>query len=79
MMRSAGCEIVADGVRTGPTATLLAYVCEYCRILVPARLGKVAYAVAGWVLWPLRYLDVWLNRKPDAHVLANRIYILGRK
>jgi SAM-dependent methyltransferase len=75
----ADCEIVAEGIRTGPTATMLSYVCEYCRILVPAPLGKAAYAAAGWILWPLRYLDLWLNRKPNAHVLANAIYILARK
>jgi SAM-dependent methyltransferase len=76
---SSGCEIVAEGIRTGPTATILSYICEYCRILAPAQLGKAAYAVAGWIVWPLRYLDLWLNRKPNAHVLANAIYILARK
>ena len=45
----------------------------------PRPLRKPAYAAAGWVLWPLRYLDLWLNRRPDAHVLANSIYALARK
>ena len=58
---------------------MLMYFCEYCRMLAPAVLGKVAYAAANWLVWPLRYLDLWLNRKPSAHMLANSIYVLARK
>jgi len=79
LLKSAKCEVVDSGIRTGPTATMLAYFCEYCRILAPRALGKVAYAAVNWVVWPLRYLDVWLNRKPNAHILANAIYVLARK
>jgi SAM-dependent methyltransferase len=35
LLTSARCEVVASGIRTGPTATMLAYFCEYCRILAP--------------------------------------------
>ena len=73
------CEVLAAGVRTGPTATLLSFFCEYVRLLAPETLGKIAYAMANWLVWPLRYLDVWLNRKPNAHVLANTLYILVTK
>jgi SAM-dependent methyltransferase len=73
------CNVLDEGIRTGPTATLLSAVCEYCRIVAPASLGRVAYAAANWLLWPLRYLDLWLNRKPNASILANAIYILVEK
>ena len=79
LLTSAQCDVVESGIRTGPTATILAYFCEYCRILAPKSLGKVAYAAANWMVWPLRYLDLWLNRKPNAHILANCIYVLARK
>jgi SAM-dependent methyltransferase len=79
LLTAARCDVVESGIRTGPTATMLAYFCEYCRIVAPASLGKVAYAAANWVVWPLRYLDRWLNRKPNAHILANCIYVLARK
>ena len=72
-------QVLDEGIRTGPTATMLTYFCEYCRMLAPASLGRVAYAAANWIVWPLRYLDLWLNRKPNAHVLANSIYILAEK
>jgi hypothetical protein len=72
-------EVLDAGVRTGPTATILTFVLEYVKICAPRPLRRPAYAAAGWVLWPLRYLDLWLNRRPDAHVLANSIYALARK
>lgn len=68
-------EVIDIGVRTGPTATLLATLCEYAKILG----GKTAWAAAAWILWPLRYVDVWLNRKPQAYRLANHLYALLRK
>ena len=49
------------------------------KLCAPRPLRKPAYAAAGWLVWPFRYLDVWLNRRPDAHVLANSIYALVRK
>ena len=79
LMTDANCVVVADGIHTGPTAKMLAYLCEYCRILAPAKLGKIAYAAANWLVWPLRYLDIWLNRKPNAHILANTLFILAEK
>jgi len=63
------------GLRTGPTATLLAMVCEYVKLVG----GKAAYVALAWILWPLRYLDLWLNRKLQAYVLANHMYALLRK
>jgi SAM-dependent methyltransferase len=78
-VRESNCEVLDAGIRTGPTATLLAFFCEYCRLLAPGSLGKAAYATANWLVWPLRYLDVWLNRKPNAHIMANAIYILAKK
>lgn len=68
-------EIVQIGVRTGPTATLLTTICEYSKLLG----GRLAYAAVGWMLWPLRYLDLWMNRKATAHILANSLYVLVQK
>jgi SAM-dependent methyltransferase len=79
LLTAAQCEVVEEGIRTGPTATLLSFFCEYCRIVAPKSLGKVAYAAANWVVWPLRYFDVWLNRKKESHLIANSLYVLGRK
>lgn len=75
-----GFDVTAAGVRTGPTATLLTLALEYLKVLFGAgTAGKAAYAAAGWLLFPLRYLDVWLNRTPRAAWLANHVFVLARK
>ncbi len=75
-----GFERLESGVRTGATATLLAFVLGYNKVLFGEKtLGKAAYAAAGWLLFPLRYLDWWLNRRPGAHLLANHVFLLARK
>jgi SAM-dependent methyltransferase len=72
-------EIVDVGFRTGPTATLLVFLLEYIKVASPKDFKKLSYVLCGWILWPLRYLDLWLNRRPDAQLLANHIYALVRK
>lgn len=72
-------EIVDVGVRAGPTATLLSFFLEYLKLPFHGAIGRILYAAAGWILWPFRYLDLWLNRQPNAHVLAHAIYALVRK
>jgi SAM-dependent methyltransferase len=72
-------EILDVGIRTGPTATLLVVLLEYLKLLSPAFLRRPVYAMFGWILWPIRYLDIWLNKRPEARGLANHIYALARK
>jgi SAM-dependent methyltransferase len=72
-------EVIECGVRTGPTATLLTFGLEYVKVVSPRPLKKAAYAAAGWILWPLRYLDLLIYRAPGAHILANSIYAIVRK
>jgi SAM-dependent methyltransferase len=66
-------EIVDVGVRTGPVATMLTFFLELVKVSSPATLARPAYAAAGWIVWPLRYMDLWLYRRPAAHILANSI------
>jgi len=75
-----GMEVVAEGWRTGPTATLLVFVIEYFKLLLPWRMWRgAAHMVVGWLLFPFRYLDVWLLRRPRAGRLGNHCYIWLRK
>jgi SAM-dependent methyltransferase len=60
-------EVVAEGWRTGPTATLLVVWMEYVKLLLPFRAWRAAsHLVCGWLLFPLRYADLRLLRSPDA-------------
>jgi SAM-dependent methyltransferase len=73
-------EVVASGWRTGPTATLLVFLIEYVKSWLPWRpLRIVAHGVLGWILFPLRYLDVILRRSPRADRIGNHCYLWLRK
>ena len=73
-------EVVAEGWRTGPTATLLVFFLEYVKLLLPFRLWRMrAHGFFGWMLFPLRYLDLWLLRPPAAGRIGNHCYLWLRK
>jgi len=73
-------EVVAEGWRTGPTATLLVVVLEYLKLLLPYRAWRVvAHGVGGWLLFPLRYADLLLLRSADAGRIGNHCYLWLRK
>jgi SAM-dependent methyltransferase len=75
-----GFEVVAEGWRTGPTATLLVFVLEYVKLWMPQGLcRKLAHVVLGWLLFPLRYLDLILLQSPAASRLGNHCYIWLQK
>jgi len=73
-------EVIAEGWRTGPTATMLVFALEYAKLLLPLRIWRgAAHAFFGWLLFPLRYLDRYLMRLPEAHRLGNHCYVWFRK
>lgn len=73
-------EVVAEGWRTGPTATLLVFAVEYAKLLLPWRAWRIAaHGVCGWLLFPLRYLDLLLLRSPYAGRIGNHCYLWLRK
>ena len=80
MLLAGGLEAVAAGWRTGPTATLLVFVLEYVKTWLPWRpLRVLAHGILGWLLFPLRYLDVILRRSPRAGRIGNHCYVWLRK
>jgi hypothetical protein len=74
-------EVVAEGWRTGPTATLLVFILEYVKLLAPYKAWRVlAHGIAGWLLFPFRYLDLLLLRSPAASArMGNHCYLWLRK
>jgi SAM-dependent methyltransferase len=77
---ASGMDVVADGWRTGPTATLLVFGIEYVKGLLPWRAWRMgAHVALGWALFPLRYLDLWLLRSPSAGRIGNHCYLWLRK
>ena len=73
-------EVVADGWRTGPTATLLIFIIEYVKLLLPFRAWRmVSHVVAGWLLFPFRYIDLLLFGTERARRIGNHCYVWLRK
>jgi len=73
-------EPVAEGWRTGPTATMLVFTIEYVKLLLPWKAWRVAaHGVLGWLLFPLRYLDLPLVASPRAGRIGNHCYLWLRK
>jgi len=73
-------EEVASGWRTGPTATLLVVSIEYVKLLLPFWIWRaLAHFVLGWILFPLRYLDLLLWRSPACGRIGNHCYVWLRK
>lgn len=73
-------EVVAEGWRTGPTATLLVVLIEYVKLLFPFRAWRgISHVVCGWLLFPLRYLDLLLFRSPAVQRIGNHCYLWLRK
>ena len=73
-------DAAAEGWRTGPTATLLVFLLEYAKLCFPWRWWRVvAHGVLGWVLFPLRYLDLLLVNTPRAGRMGNHCYLWLRR
>jgi len=73
-------EVAAEGWRTGPTATLLVFLLEYVKLLLPFRTWRAAsHVVCGWLLFPFRYLDLLLFRSPASRRIGNHCYVWLRK
>jgi SAM-dependent methyltransferase len=73
-------EVVAEGWRTGPTATLLVFVIEYVKLLLPFRPWRiVSHVLCGWLLFPFRYVDLLLLRSESVRRIGNHCYVWLRK
>jgi SAM-dependent methyltransferase len=75
------------GIRTGPTTTMLTFLTYYGKLIFPVHtpntlrrwFNRGVMGLFGWVAAPFSYLDRWINRLPDAHVLANHFYVTAYK
>lgn len=73
-------EVVAEGWRTGPTATMLVFVLEYVKLWFPWRPWRIfAHEVVGWFLFPMRYLDLLFFRTRRVGIIGNHCYLWLRK
>jgi uncharacterized protein YbaR (Trm112 family) len=70
------------GMTNGPVSAVLQSVNIMLNILFPLQKAyalKPLNGVFRWLVFYFKYLDILLERKPDAHKLAGGFYVLGRK
>lgn len=71
---------VEIGVCAGPTSALASFLREYAKIPFDnPRLSRLAFIIAGWMVFPLKYLDLAVNSRKKAAHLASALYFWGRK
>lgn len=77
---TAGLEEVDAGWRTGRTATLLVFTLEYIKLLLPYRAWRaISHGLLGWMLFPLRYLDLLFFDSQRGGRIGNHCYLWLRK
>jgi SAM-dependent methyltransferase len=75
---------IDSGVCVGPSSSVSWLLREYITGLLtwftPSNpLRTPASFFAGWLTFPLKYMDFFLLRRPGAHAIASGLYFLGRK
>ncbi|NIO19168.1 MAG: methyltransferase domain-containing protein [Candidatus Aenigmarchaeota archaeon] len=71
---------IESGVCAGPSATFGRIFREYCASFSDnPYIHQILKILAGWVIFPIRYLDLYLNKKKYAHVIAMGLYYIGQK
>ena len=73
---------IESGIHIGPAATFAWFLREFWARLLsggrPAVYARVS-TVMGWIVFPLRYADHFLEKIPHLHTIASSCYYLGRK
>jgi SAM-dependent methyltransferase len=74
-------ERIDCGVSGGPSSSVAWILREYLAMFFfdGGRGYSIAYMVAGWLTWWIRYLDLILSRREKAHRIASGFFFLGRK
>ncbi|NIO19333.1 MAG: methyltransferase domain-containing protein [Candidatus Aenigmarchaeota archaeon] len=71
---------IESGVCAGPSATFARIFREYVASFSDnLYLHQILKILGGWFIFPIRYLDLYLNKKKYAHVIAMGLYYIGQK
>lgn len=81
----AGLTVETAGFHIGPSVTVATLLAHYAALWFEGRgplsraMSAGVFLAASFVLYPLKYLDAFLRRKPDAQRLAFGVYCTARK
>lgn len=73
---------IESGMNVGPASTVTWILRE---LIAGVLAGGHEYyfprvhILVGWVLFPFRYLDIWLEKKPHLHRIGSSFYYIGEK
>lgn len=72
---------VESGVYRGPSVALVNFLSEYAASLFCSRPQAriLLKSIFTLFLFPIKFLDIFLNKRPDAFVLAHCVYYIGMK
>ena len=75
---------IDSGVSVGPSSALSWILREYFSGVLTGfsqnkRAHAVAIFIAGWMTFPIKYLDILFAKRPGAHRIASGLYFLGKK
>jgi SAM-dependent methyltransferase len=77
-----GFAVEETGVAVGPASAMAWISAEFLALLVSGRSAgayRVARVFTTWLAWPLKWLDVWLERHEMAHVIASGVWARARR
>ena len=76
-----GFEVEASGVAVGPASAATWIGAEFLALLLSGR-SERAYRLlrplTGWLLWPVKHADAWLDRHPMAYTAASADWVRAR-
>lgn len=73
---------IDSGIHIGPASTLTWMLREFLAALISRGrqpLYRRSFTIAGWLVFPIKYADYFLERFPALHTVASSCYYIGRK
>ncbi len=77
-----GFEVEASGVAIGPASAMAWVTSEFLALLVSGRSARAyqyARLATDWLVWPIKWADVWLERHEMAHAIASGVWARARR
>jgi SAM-dependent methyltransferase len=85
LLKQHGFSTVESGSHIGPTVTVITLAAYWLSMLFEGKtivhkvLSNGVFAAASFLLWPFKFLDALLAKKPSAHRLAFGVYCTAQK
>jgi SAM-dependent methyltransferase len=75
-------KLIEKGVLAGPSSALVWTLREFLSIALSFNnlyLYRIFNLIFGWLTFPLKYLDIYLDKSRFAHIIASGFFLIGKK